>query len=179
METLSIGGPFLGVPKIVSELFSTEAKDIAVARFFLLSNYYKLKPKNLLWQFSQMSWLSIFFEKFLCFNRILLMKLDIKIFMLSSNSRKKSEKLSNCALEKFTTCKLHTSGFDFYLLGVGRVLFGAITLWIWQTVMYGAHCTYQGCLVIFAKIFLVLDLALHYLVCSYNRYYFTDIVVER
>lgn len=30
---MNIGGPFLGVPKIVSGLFSAEAKDIAVARF--------------------------------------------------------------------------------------------------------------------------------------------------
>lgn len=31
---MNIGGPFLGVPKAVSGLFSTEARDIAVARFF-------------------------------------------------------------------------------------------------------------------------------------------------
>ena len=30
---MNIGGPFLGVPKAVSALFSAEAKDIAVARF--------------------------------------------------------------------------------------------------------------------------------------------------
>lgn len=30
---MNIGGPFLGVPKAVSGLFSVEAKDIAVARF--------------------------------------------------------------------------------------------------------------------------------------------------
>lgn len=29
---MNIGGPFLGVPKAVSGLFSAEAKDIAVAR---------------------------------------------------------------------------------------------------------------------------------------------------
>lgn len=41
---MNIGGPFLGVPKAVSGLFSAEAKDIAVARFFslvsLLSSVY-------------------------------------------------------------------------------------------------------------------------------------------
>lgn len=31
---MNIGGPFLGVPKAVAGLFSIEAKDIAVARFF-------------------------------------------------------------------------------------------------------------------------------------------------
>lgn len=30
---MNIGGPFLGVPKAISGLFSTEARDIAVARF--------------------------------------------------------------------------------------------------------------------------------------------------
>jgi len=33
---MNIGGPFLGVPKAVAGLFSAEAKDIAVARFFHL-----------------------------------------------------------------------------------------------------------------------------------------------
>lgn len=32
---MNIGGPFLGVPKAVSGLFSIEARDIAVARCFL------------------------------------------------------------------------------------------------------------------------------------------------
>lgn len=31
---MNIGGPFLGVPKAVAGLFSAEAKDVAVARFF-------------------------------------------------------------------------------------------------------------------------------------------------
>ena len=46
---MNIGGPFLGVPKIVSGLFSAEAKDIAVARLFLLTNYYKLNGNTLSW----------------------------------------------------------------------------------------------------------------------------------
>lgn len=33
---MNIGGPLLGVPKAVSGLFSAEAKDIAVARYFSL-----------------------------------------------------------------------------------------------------------------------------------------------
>lgn len=32
---MNIGGPFLGVPKAITGLFSAEAKDIAVARSFL------------------------------------------------------------------------------------------------------------------------------------------------
>lgn len=31
---LNIGGPLLGLPKVVAALFSAEAKDIAVARYF-------------------------------------------------------------------------------------------------------------------------------------------------
>jgi phospholipid:diacylglycerol acyltransferase len=34
---MNIGGPFLGVPKAVSGLFSAEAKDIAVARLSSLT----------------------------------------------------------------------------------------------------------------------------------------------
>lgn len=33
---MNIGGPFLGVPKAVTGLFSSEARDIAFARFFFV-----------------------------------------------------------------------------------------------------------------------------------------------
>lgn len=34
---MNIGGPFLGLPKVVSGLFSAEAKDIAIARLYAIT----------------------------------------------------------------------------------------------------------------------------------------------
>lgn len=39
---VNIGGPFLGVPKAVAGLFSIEARDIAVARFFIIYLHIRL-----------------------------------------------------------------------------------------------------------------------------------------
>lgn len=70
---MNIGGPFLGVPKSVAGLFSIEARDIAVARFF--SHHYKFEclvlymfffyPQFLLCLLTSRFW-NVFYRLYIC-----------------------------------------------------------------------------------------------------------------